>query len=225
VEAVLPGFAKKPQSTRKERRRSMDGSYFGEPNMGNERVSGSSSSSSSRKGKKNNQEKPKQPQRGLGVAQLEKIRLHGQMACGAYHPPLQAPYPSNFNNVRPFSSFSKTSNFYPCTKFIFKDTIQLKNYSNIFGLDSEFQYWEVLLIPCQQHAGRSKGANTLFISTIIIFFLLLLIYIILSFIWLPTQHCGMCSFAFSSTDPNSFYTSAAIIIALFVHICFIFFYQ
>ncbi|KAK7364011.1 hypothetical protein VNO80_12328 [Phaseolus coccineus] len=79
----------------------MDGSYFGEPNMGNERVSGSSSSSSSRKGKKNNQEKPKQPQRGLGVAQLEKIRLHGQMACGAYHPPLQAPYPSNFNNEDP----------------------------------------------------------------------------------------------------------------------------
>ncbi|KAG4992093.1 hypothetical protein AAZX31_09G176000 [Glycine max] len=74
----------------------MDSSYFGEPNMGNERVSGSSSSSS-RKGKKNNQDKPKQPQRGLGVAQLEKIRLHGQMACGGYHPP----YPSNFNNEDP----------------------------------------------------------------------------------------------------------------------------
>lgn len=71
----------------------MDSSnYFGEPNMGNERPSGSSSS---RKGKKNNQYKPKQPQRGLGVAQLERIRLHGQMTCG-YHPP----YPSNFNNVR-----------------------------------------------------------------------------------------------------------------------------
>lgn len=87
----------------------MDSSYFGEPNMGNERVSGSSSSSSSRKGKKNNQDKSKQPQRGLGVAQLEKIRLHGQMACGGYHPPLHSPYPSNFNNVRvPFSFLSKT---------------------------------------------------------------------------------------------------------------------
>ena len=86
----------------------MDSSYFGEPNMGNERVSGSSSSSS-RIGKKNNQDKPKQPQRGLGVAQLEKIRLHGQMACGGYHPPLHSPYPSNFNNVRvPFSFLSKT---------------------------------------------------------------------------------------------------------------------
>ena len=32
-------------------------------------------------------EKPKQPQRGLGVAQLEKIRLHGEMGCAAYgHP-------------------------------------------------------------------------------------------------------------------------------------------
>ncbi|XP_027359469.1 protein SPEAR3-like [Abrus precatorius] len=76
----------------------MGSSYFGEPNMGNERASGSSSSS--RKGKKNNQDKPKQPQRGLGVAQLEKIRLHGQMGCG-YHPPLHGPYPSNFNNEDP----------------------------------------------------------------------------------------------------------------------------
>ncbi|BAU02903.1 hypothetical protein LR48_Vigan10g010700 [Vigna angularis] len=94
----------------------MDGSFFGEANMGNERVSGSSSSSSSRKGKKNNQEKPKQPQRGLGVAQLEKIRLHGQMGCGAYHPPLHASYPSNFNNEdprvqTPYSSVPSSSSF------------------------------------------------------------------------------------------------------------------
>ncbi|RDX62346.1 Protein SPEAR3 [Mucuna pruriens] len=87
-------------------------SYLGEPNMGNERVSGSSS----RKGKKNNQDKPKQPQRGLGVAQLEKIRLHGQMACSGYHPPLHAPYPSNFNNEdprvqTPYSSVPSSSSF------------------------------------------------------------------------------------------------------------------
>lgn len=74
----------------------MGSSYFGEPNMGNERGSGgSSSSSSSRKGKKSNSDKPKQPQRGLGVAQLEKIRLTSQMC----HPSLQTPYSSNFNNV------------------------------------------------------------------------------------------------------------------------------
>ncbi|EPS74113.1 hypothetical protein M569_00647 [Genlisea aurea] len=41
-----------------------------------ERQSSSSSSCSWRKGKR---EKPKQPQRGLGVAQLEKIRLNNQM--------------------------------------------------------------------------------------------------------------------------------------------------
>ncbi|PWA47622.1 hypothetical protein CTI12_AA496030 [Artemisia annua] len=35
--------------------------------------------SSSRKGKKSQPDKPKQPQRGLGVAQLEKIRLHSQL--------------------------------------------------------------------------------------------------------------------------------------------------
>ncbi|KAB1223576.1 hypothetical protein CJ030_MR2G024133 [Morella rubra] len=71
----------------------MGSGYFGEPNLGNERGSGSSS----RKSKKNNSDKPKQPQRGLGVAQLEKIRLQGQMGC-AYHPSLHGPYPNNFNN-------------------------------------------------------------------------------------------------------------------------------
>ncbi|XP_057443499.1 protein SPEAR1-like [Lotus japonicus] len=90
----------------------MGSSYFGEPNMGNnERVSGSSS----RKGKKNNQDKPKQPQRGLGVAQLEKIRLHGQMAYG-FHPLHQGSFPSNLNNEdprvqTPYSSSIPSSSF------------------------------------------------------------------------------------------------------------------
>ncbi|XP_058727256.1 protein SPEAR3-like [Vicia villosa] len=89
------------------------GNYFGDSNMGNERASGSSSSS--RKGKKNNQDKPKQPQRGLGVAQLEKIRLHGEMAYG-FHPPLHNPYPSNFINEdprvqTPYSSIPSSSSF------------------------------------------------------------------------------------------------------------------
>ncbi|OIW10002.1 hypothetical protein TanjilG_32742 [Lupinus angustifolius] len=92
----------------------MGSSYFGEPNMGNEKGSGSSSSSSSKKGKKSNSDKPKQPQRGLGVAQLEKIRLHGQMA---YHPSLHSPYPSNFNDedprmqIPPYSSVPSSSSF------------------------------------------------------------------------------------------------------------------
>ncbi|OMO82646.1 hypothetical protein CCACVL1_11853 [Corchorus capsularis] len=77
----------------------MGSSYFGEPNMGSERSG--SSSSSSRKGKKSNSDKPKQPQRGLGVAQLEKIRLHGQMGTCNYHhhPSLHSPNypPANFN--------------------------------------------------------------------------------------------------------------------------------
>lgn len=89
----------------------MGSSYFGEPNFGNERGSsttgGGSSSSSSRKGKKSNSEKPKQPQRGLGVAQLEKIRLTGQMC----HPnSLQTPYSTNFNiNVNPSIFYSLIS--------------------------------------------------------------------------------------------------------------------
>ncbi|KAL4295975.1 hypothetical protein GQ457_12G023020 [Hibiscus cannabinus] len=67
----------------------MDSSYVGER--------GGSSSSSSRKGKKGGSDKPKQPQRGLGVAQLEKIRLHGQMASGYQLPLHQGPYPANFH--------------------------------------------------------------------------------------------------------------------------------
>ncbi|KAL1159586.1 hypothetical protein V6Z11_A07G007400 [Gossypium hirsutum] len=56
--------------------------------MGNERGGGSS-----RKSKK---DKAKQPQRGLGVAQLEKIRLNEQMG---YHPSFHGPYSSNFNQM------------------------------------------------------------------------------------------------------------------------------
>ncbi|XP_061343820.1 protein SPEAR3-like [Gastrolobium bilobum] len=97
----------------------MGSNYFGEPNLGNER-GGSGSSSSRKAGKKNNSDKPKQPQRGLGVAQLEKIRLHDQIAS-AYHPSLHGPYPPNFNNLEdptvqniayssvPSSSFSYSS--------------------------------------------------------------------------------------------------------------------
>ncbi|KAG5547464.1 hypothetical protein RHGRI_013230 [Rhododendron griersonianum] len=62
----------------------MGSSYFGGTNPRNER-------SSSRKGKKSNSNaeynnKPKQPQRGLGVAQLEQMRLHAQLAS-AYPTP------------------------------------------------------------------------------------------------------------------------------------------
>ncbi|KAK9705966.1 hypothetical protein RND81_07G095800 [Saponaria officinalis] len=77
----------------------MGSNYFGVPSMGNERSS--SSTSSSRKGKKSGggSDKPKQPQRGLGVAQLEQIRLRTQMACGLNPPLLQLAFGEE-NNVR-----------------------------------------------------------------------------------------------------------------------------
>ncbi|XP_042486463.1 protein SPEAR1-like [Macadamia integrifolia] len=81
----------------------MGSSYFGEPSMGNGRAGGSS-----RKGKKTNSDKPKQPQRGLGVAQLEKIRLHNQMSC-SYLPSIHNPYQTNLNQeeeVRLGSTYS-----------------------------------------------------------------------------------------------------------------------
>ncbi|XP_010540969.1 PREDICTED: protein SPEAR3 isoform X2 [Tarenaya hassleriana] len=76
----------------------MGSSFYGRPNVGGS--SSSSSSSGTRKGKKNGSDKPKQPQRGLGVAQLEKIRLHGEMSCNSFNsfPSFhQSPYPSSFN--------------------------------------------------------------------------------------------------------------------------------
>lgn len=77
------------------------GSYFGDQpnNMANDQRCGgfssnssssSSSNSSAKKGKnKSSSDKPRQPQRGLGVAQLEKIRLHTQMATVFPNPPYQ----------------------------------------------------------------------------------------------------------------------------------------
>ncbi|KVI11584.1 protein SPEAR3-like isoform X1 [Cynara cardunculus var. scolymus] len=72
---------------------------------GNERSVGGSSS---RKGKKSNSDKPKQPQRGLGVAQLEKIRLHSQLGFHPtnLHPQEDIRIPTAYS---PSSSFSYTS--------------------------------------------------------------------------------------------------------------------
>ncbi|XP_073272457.1 protein SPEAR1-like [Primulina huaijiensis] len=72
----------------------MGSNYFGSDANGRSCVAGMSSSSRS-KGKKNGSDKPKRPQRGLGVAQLEKIRLHDQMECN-YLPTFHNPFAQNF---------------------------------------------------------------------------------------------------------------------------------
>ncbi|KAK8695116.1 hypothetical protein V6N13_000291 [Hibiscus sabdariffa] len=97
--------------------------------------------SSSRKGKKGSSEKPKQPQRGLGVAQLEKIRLHGQMASGYSLPLHHGSYPANFNqedkmrvqigysSMAPSSSFSYPSSTSPAAcGFLYPNTAGLGEY-------------------------------------------------------------------------------------------------
>uniref|UniRef100_A0A0E0JMD1 SPOROCYTELESS-like EAR-containing protein 3 n=1 Tax=Oryza punctata TaxID=4537 RepID=A0A0E0JMD1_ORYPU len=70
----------------------MSGSNFGD-SMGWGNSGRSSPAGSSRKGKRGGSsggtDKPKQPQRGLGVAQLEKIRLQSEMA--EYFNPLGQP--------------------------------------------------------------------------------------------------------------------------------------
>ncbi|PIN08464.1 hypothetical protein CDL12_18955 [Handroanthus impetiginosus] len=86
----------------------MGSNYWNE--RGHAGLSSSSSSSSSRKGKKGSSDKPKQPQRGLGVAQLEKIRLHSQLGCNYLSPPVQNPYASNFGqDMRMQTAFSPSS--------------------------------------------------------------------------------------------------------------------
>ncbi|XP_022961334.1 protein SPEAR3-like [Cucurbita moschata] len=95
----------------------MGSGYYREPSLGNERGTGSSSSSSSsssRRGKKGGSDKqPRQPQRGLGVAQLEKIRLHGEIASAAFHP---TSYTFNneheLTNVHRYSPVSSSSSPY-----------------------------------------------------------------------------------------------------------------
>ncbi|CAH8322542.1 unnamed protein product [Eruca vesicaria subsp. sativa] len=71
----------------------MGSSFFGRPKMGGSSSSSPTSSSPAKRGKnKNGSDKPKQPQRGLGVAQLEKIRLHSEINYSSfgtypsYHP-------------------------------------------------------------------------------------------------------------------------------------------
>lgn len=96
----------------------MGSGYFGEPNLGNERSAGGGGTSS-RKSKKSNSDKPKQPQRGLGVAQLEKIRLHSQMGtCNYHHLPSFHNNPYNSPNltthqedVRLQTGYSSSSSF------------------------------------------------------------------------------------------------------------------
>ncbi|XP_071689324.1 protein SPEAR1-like [Rutidosis leptorrhynchoides] len=82
---------------------------------GNERSCYSSaitSGSSSRKGKKSSgsasdKQQPRQPQRGLGVAQLEKIRLHTQM--GGYLPQEDIRIQTAYSSSSSSSSFSYPS--------------------------------------------------------------------------------------------------------------------
>ncbi|MCE3051883.1 hypothetical protein HAX54_051129 [Datura stramonium] len=100
--------------------------------MGNER-STSSSSGSSRKSKKNNSEKPnKQPQRGLGVAQLEKIRLHSEMGANYLHNNIN-PYHATNNlitqeDMRLQATYSSSSSFSYSTS---SSTYGFPNYQGI----------------------------------------------------------------------------------------------
>ncbi|KAL9330151.1 hypothetical protein ACSQ67_005154 [Phaseolus vulgaris] len=130
----------------------MDSSYLGEPNFGNER----SSVSSSRKGKKNNSDRPKQPQRGLGVAQLEKIRLHSQMACG-YHPSLHGPYPSTFTNEDPRVQIAYSS--VPSSSFSYSSS-PTSSYAASYGFQPDIMMGISEYHKTNIRYGDSQKTNT-----------------------------------------------------------------
>ncbi|XP_042414692.1 protein SPEAR1-like isoform X1 [Zingiber officinale] len=98
---------------------------------------GRSNESSRRRGKKNGSEKRKQPQRGLGVAQLEKIILQNQMR-GDLHKQdsgsrLQTGYPSS-----PPSTTSSSSMFDPCSSVMigFGENAEIGTAYNTFNSSS-----------------------------------------------------------------------------------------
>ncbi|GAA0154815.1 hypothetical protein LIER_12687 [Lithospermum erythrorhizon] len=100
----------------------MGSNYFGDLNLGNQRSS--LTNNSSRKGKKSSPDKPnKQPQRGLGVAQLEKIRLHTQMGSSTYLPPSNhhhLPFPSTIQeDIRTQTAYSSSPSFSNSSSFGF----------------------------------------------------------------------------------------------------------
>ncbi|CAH2051178.1 unnamed protein product [Thlaspi arvense] len=123
----------------------MGSSFFGRPNMRGSSPSSSSPTSSSsspatRRGKKNGSEKPKQPQRGLGVAQLEKIRLHGEMTCNIFnnYTPL---YPQEdvriqgvYSSIPSSSSASSTPyGFYP-NMMVGRDQYETMSWNPSYGI-------------------------------------------------------------------------------------------
>nr|QBL95696.1 SPOROCYTELESS-like EAR-containing protein 3 [Brachypodium distachyon] len=85
------------------------------------------SSPGSRRGKKATgaaADKPRQPQRGLGVAQLEKIRLQSEMAEYLHHPPPGGINLMAYNGGR---SGDRRYGESPSTPFIRKEHVMTKD--------------------------------------------------------------------------------------------------
>ncbi|KAF2285257.1 hypothetical protein GH714_039131 [Hevea brasiliensis] len=137
----------------------MGSSYFGEPNLGNER------GGSSRKGKKSNSDKPKQPQRGLGVAQLEKIRLHGQLGT-SYHPSLHGPYPSNFNqdDMRMQTAYSSSSSFSYSSSSAASSASYALQPNIMMGLGDHYERTNIRYGDSQPSTGASWNSGNSFLE-------------------------------------------------------------
>jgi len=120
----------------------MESSHFGELGLGN------GGSGSSRKGKKSSTDKPKQPQRGLGVAQLEKIRLHNQMA--SYLPSLhQPPYQASLNKVQFLIDFG--INYFSRSLLVIYGCLILRESKNL--MEDFFLFFSLVAGGCENRTG------------------------------------------------------------------------
>ncbi|KAG9137733.1 hypothetical protein Leryth_020742, partial [Lithospermum erythrorhizon] len=109
-------------------KKEMGSNYFGNLSLGNERSS-PTNNNSSRKGKKSSSDKPpKQPQRGLGVAQLEKIRLHSQIEASTYPPQSNHYFPSSTNVSQEDSEWKTPYSSSPSFSYSFSSSSSLSSF-------------------------------------------------------------------------------------------------
>ncbi|XP_062232647.1 protein SPEAR3-like isoform X2 [Phragmites australis] len=126
-------------------------------NSGGSMEWGRGRASGSRKGKRagnNSSDKPRQPQRGLGVAQLEKIRIQSEMAESLHHPLGQPPLihrtgSFNLEDVRLSHSLpsSPSSSFHANISVSSSYPIHRPNLAMAYGERGDIRYGEFQTDP------------------------------------------------------------------------------
>ncbi|KAG2240105.1 hypothetical protein Bca52824_091107 [Brassica carinata] len=118
--------------------------------MGGSSSSSPTSSSPAKRGKnKNGSDKPKQPQRGLGVAQLEKIRLHSELNCNSFNT-YPSYHPSTYNHQEDVRIQAEYSSIPSSTHYGLHPNMMM-NVSN----DHQYERTPIRYRDFQPHIGTS----------------------------------------------------------------------